>query len=570
MSGTPLVLICTCHETLSRALPKHALRIGIISRMPAAHLEFVPSLCRQEDMDRTAGLLEETKHSAVLLAACSPFARGNKVIEGLARSNYAIPASLVDLREGCAWIHGGNPEAAAAKAVDLVCMGLAGLTRRERSPNFHVQRERRVLVVGAGPAGLAAAGTLAQLGIEVILADRMSRQGGLLNQIGRLFPRNTPSQEFLAPLLQDAAHPAVNFLPKTSVTRTDGDPGRFEARLSCDGQNKTVIAGALILACGAMPVLPENHFRSGELSGVISQLELETRLRKLEGQEPAPPGITGAVFIQCMAAREDARPYCSSICCPTALKNALRLKNINREICVTILHRGITTPGRTLEELYRQAMASGIRFVAFSPADPPKVRGDNFVNAVSLTDALSARRLDIAADLVVLSTPLRPRPETASLAGDLGLRLDGMGFVCGTEPMQPLAAPLHGVYLCGAVRWPVSAQDAVDQGRAAAVKAATFLTQGGVDQKRLFLPGSQSGIASIRAEACSRCGRCVAGCPYGACRREGNEVISVSGIRCRGCGLCAAVCPSGAARIPEQDSASMRAMLREIAPRIIQ
>ena len=567
MSGTPLIFICTCYETLSRTIPRGVLRTGIVARRPNAHIEFVPSLCRREDIDLIAGLIKERKHASVLLAACSPFARGNVVLDGLARRNPAMQASLVDVREGCAWVHGGNPDAAAAKAVDLVCMGLAGLRCREHSSEFHFQPVRRVLVVGAGPAGLAAAGTLARLGIEVSLAERMSRPGGLLNQIGRLFPYNMPGREFLATFLSEASHPCVDLLPKTSVTRIEGDPGRFEAHLSLEGRDMTVTAGAVILACGAMPVLPQNRFHSGELSGVISQLELETRLNKLEREESAPAGIAGAVFIQCVDAREDARPYCSTICCPTALKNALRLKNLNRDISVTVLHRGIMTPGRDLEELYRQTMASGVRFVAFSPASPPEVHGDGFVSSVSLTDALSARRLEIAADLVVLSTPLKPRPETASLAGDLGLRLDEIGFACGTEPMQPLVAPTPGVYLCGAVRWPVSAQEAVDQGRAAAIKAAGFLAQGALDLNRLFLPGSRRGPASIRTEACSRCGRCVSGCPYGACRREKNGPVTVCGIRCRGCGLCVAVCPSGAVRIPEQDSASVRAMLREIAPR---
>lgn len=201
--------------------------------------------------------------------------------------------------------------------------------------------------------------------------------------------------------------------------------------------------------------------------------------------------------------------------------------------------------------------------------------------------------MDLPADLVVLSTPLKPRPETSILAGGLGVRLDRMGFACGCEPMQPLVTPIPGVYLCGAVRWPVYAEQAVDQGRATAAKAAAFLLnwahseidpgalsnfdllQGkvsvGDEKQQSFsqlrqLPGPRPGISSVRTEACSRCGQCVAVCPYGACSRGADGIVSVSGGRCQGCGLCTAVCPSGAARIPEHNLA-LRAMLREIAPR---
>ncbi len=569
MSRKSLVIACTCHGTLSSAIPEQAMADAIAVRRQSVRLEFMPSLCRQKDLDNLYALIEREKPASVLVAACSPFAKGRGVLDGIAARDCQVPVFLADIREGCAWIHAGDPESAAAKAADLICMGLTKLEHQEGVAFTPVRVEKRVLVVGAGPAGLAAAGTLAQMGMAVTLADRLGRMGGLLNQIGRLFPHNIPSQDLLSPLLRGIEHPAVEFLPKTSVTRIDGDPGRFEAHLNREGRDEVLTAGAVILACGAQPVLPENRFRAGELPGVISQLELETRLKKLEAEGAVASEFRSAVFIQCIAAREDAHPYCSSICCPTALKNAVRIKTLSPEIAVTVLHRGIMAPGKVLEELYRRAMAAGVRFVVYDPTDPPEVRGNGHVASVFLRDGLSTRSLELPADIVALSTPLKPRPETAGLAEGLCVRLDNMGFACGREPMQPLSAPVSGVYLCGTARWPVSADRAVEQGRAAAMKAAAFLAEGEIHRKALALAGPVSGTASTRTEACSRCGQCIAVCPYGACRRDDDGRAVVSGARCRGCGLCAAVCPSGAARVPEHNSTALRAMLREIAPRIV-
>lgn len=565
MNTAPLVIVCTCHDTLCPVLPERALVEGMAVRRPEARLKFFPSLCRPSDLKSLSALIEQERPSALLLAACSPFAKGRNILDELIRGECAIPVDLIDIREGCSFIHAGDSDA-PDKAVDLICMGLAGLIHRQRSPKVSFQPQRRALVVGAGPAGLAAAGILARLGIPVTLADRMGRAGGLLNQIGKLFPANTPSRELLDPLLQEIDNPMVDFLSKTSVARIEGDPGSFTAHLVRDGQESIVQAGAVILACGALPVLPDKDFRSGEVAGVISQLELETRLRKLETQEAGTPEFKNAVFIQCMAARDEAHPYCSTVCCPTALKNALRLKSLNREVNVTVVHRGIMAPGRAMEELYRKAMTAGVRFVAYSPADPPEVRGDGKVSAVSLKDALSGRDTLLPADLVVLSTPLKPRPETSVLTKGLGVRLDEMAFARGREPMHPLATPVPGVYLCGTVRWPVYAEQAVDQGRAAGVKTAAFLAGGSIGD---LCPASPPGPAkaAVRTDACSRCGQCVAVCPYGASRRDEDGAVSVSAIRCHGCGLCTAVCPSGAARIPEHNVA-IREILREIAPRI--
>jgi len=569
MNTAPLVIVCTCHGTLSTTLPESALVDGVGARRSDVRLKFVPSLCRPSDLKGLSELIRQDRPRGLLLAACSPFARGRDILDEPVRSGCTTPAELVDIREGCAFVHSGDKEA-PDKAVDLICMGLAALTHRQPSPRMSFQPQRRALVVGAGPAGLAAAGILARLGIPVTLADRMARAGGLLNQVGRLFPFNTPSGELLAPLLKGIDNPLVDFLSKTSVARIEGDPGSFTAHLVRDGQESIVQAGAVILACGALPVLPDKDSKTGDMSGVISQLELETRLRKLEAPEAAAPEFKNAVFVQCMAARDDAHPYCSTICCPTALKNALRLKNLSRDIDVTILHRGIMAPGRAMEELYRKAMTAGVHFMAYSPEQPPEVRGNGNVTALSVTDALSSRTALLRAELVVLSTPLKPRPETSVLARGLGMRLDEMAFACGREPVHPLATPIPGVYLCGTVRWPVYAEQAVDQGHAAGVKTAAFLEQAGTAESHPLLsslhgPGFMK--ASVRTDACSRCGQCVAVCPYGASRRDQDGSVTVSAIRCHGCGLCTAVCPSGAARIPEHNAA-MREMLREIAPRV--
>ena len=128
-------MVCTCHNTLTRTLSKTGLAAGLASRRPEPRVEFVPSLCREEDLERLSTLIERDRPTAVLLAACSPFAKGRAALEGLALRCNSTLTDLVDLREGCAWIHSGNPEAATAKAVDLVRMGLAGLENRENSPH---------------------------------------------------------------------------------------------------------------------------------------------------------------------------------------------------------------------------------------------------------------------------------------------------------------------------------------------------------------------------------------------------------------------------------------------------
>ena len=152
----------------------------------------------------------------------------------------------------------------------------------------------------------------------------------------------------------------------------------------------------------------------------------------------------------------------------------------------------------------------------------------------------------IAAQALVCSTPLQPAASGVELAQQLGLRADNLGFVQGHEPAHPLESDAEGVFVCGSARWPTHVEQAIAQGRAAAVLAVRFVR--GRRMPLDELPDLRA-AAYVRRELCSACGRCVEACPHGACRHDADGVEVVADL-CRRCGVCAAVCPCRAARLP--------------------
>ena len=64
-------------------------------------------------------------------------------------------------------------------------------------------------------------------------------------------------------------------------------------------------------------------------------------------------------MIQCVGARNEERPYCGRICCGAALKNALKLKELNRNVDVTVFYRDIRAYGFR-EDFYLQAREKGV------------------------------------------------------------------------------------------------------------------------------------------------------------------------------------------------------------------
>lgn len=92
---------------------------------------------------------------------------------------------VANIREQCAWLHTPGT-AATAKALDEIRMALARINLdRETLPDVSIAD--KALVVGGGPAGLAAAKDLAGVGKEVDIVERGTYLGGRLCQISLLF-----------------------------------------------------------------------------------------------------------------------------------------------------------------------------------------------------------------------------------------------------------------------------------------------------------------------------------------------------------------------------------------------
>ena len=83
-------------------------------------------------------------------------------------------------------------------------------------------------------------------------------------------------------------------------------------------------------------------------------------------------GSQSLVMIQCVGCRNEERDYCARICCSHAIKNALKLKEINPEMDLYILFQDMRTYGFN-EDYYREASNKDVKFIRYEPQDKPQV-----------------------------------------------------------------------------------------------------------------------------------------------------------------------------------------------------
>ena len=88
----------------------------------------------------------------------------------------------------------------------------------------------------------------------------------------------------------------------------------------------------------------------------MTQLELEEQIAA--GDESGPASAESVVMIQCVGCRNEDRNYCARVCCSQAVKNALKLKELNPEMDIYVLFRDMRTYGFR-EDYYREASEQG-------------------------------------------------------------------------------------------------------------------------------------------------------------------------------------------------------------------
>jgi heterodisulfide reductase subunit A len=268
-------------------------------------------------------------------------------------------------------------------------------------------------------------------------------------------------------------------------------------------------------------------------------------------------------MIQCVGSRSDERPYCSRVCCTTAVKNATRVKEVDPEMPVYVLYRDMRTSGLR-EEHYRRAAELGVVFVRFDGDRPPRVEASPEGLRVEVEDLTTGESLGLSARRLVLSAATLPRDDNGVLAKMLKVPLSKDGFFLEAHmKLRPLDFATDGVFLCGMAQWPKFLDESVAQGLGAAARAATVLALPSLEAEGV--------VAWVDEELCRGCGRCLEVCEYGANALEdagdGVLVCRVNEVLCKGCGVCAVRCPSKAITVRHFTDGQLLSMVEALMER---
>ena len=489
--------------------------------------------CSSDGVDSIKRAIWRERLNRIVVAACTPRTHEplfRKACEDAGLNKYIL--EFANIRDQCSWIHMREPEKATEKSKDLVRMAAAKASLLEPQEEKRVSVEPTALVIGGGISGMNAALNLARQGFAVHMIEEEHNLGGMLRGLYKLYPTFADAHAFLNSVINEVEEEErITVWTSATVKDFEGYVGNFNVTIATAGNEEVLKIGTIIVAIGAQDFKPEGFYHY-DGSTVITQLELEERLRKCETDGDFSPLGTRIVMIQCVGSRGRKFSYCSKICCTTALKNALLIKDNVPDAEIYILHDGLNVYGE-FESMLIEAHKKGIKFVKMEVGNEPNVE-DTMVRTYH---ANIKKDIEIEADLVVLATPLISTPEFERISKLLKVPLGSDGFFYEAHvKLRPVDFATDGIYICGTAHGPRDIPESIAQALGASSRASIPMARGFVVPEAITPVFDDS--------ACVRCGLCADKCPYGALRLE--EKLEVIDALCKGCGTCVAACPTGA------------------------
>jgi heterodisulfide reductase subunit A2 len=333
-----------------------------------------------------------------------------------------------------------------------------------------------VVVVGGGTAGMEAAGQLAKAGISVTLIEKEKDMGGHLKEWHHLFPDRRNSNEVITYLKDHIDSKNIKLITGNTVGDLQKKGNEFILNTN---SGEEIRADAVLLATGFDLFKSERkeEYGYGIYDNVITSADLEKMFRekgvKLKnGGRPNKIGI-----LHCVGSRDEkvGNFYCSKLCCVTAVKQAIELKEYLRESKIFCFYMDMRMGGALYEEMYRESQEKyGINFIRGKISEV-SVNIDNKL-VIKVEDTLAGRPLKMELDLLVLMAGMEMSADGTKLAETGGLKTgENRFFASADHHFGSNLSNIKGLFYAGTCTAPMNISETISHARGAVADIINYL-----------------------------------------------------------------------------------------------
>lgn len=254
------IYLCGCGTMVSEKISFDDIRKAVSSFPDQPSVSVVDFICSEEGRAAFVEELKRERPERVVVAACSP--RNHEATFRCCLAEAGINPWLlqcVNIREQIAWVTTHRAEA-TEKAVRSLRGAISRVRLQAPLETMTLEVCPDVLVIGAGPAGIKAALTLAEAGRRVTLVERSPSIGGLPVLFEEVFPNLECAACLLEPAMMEILHGEhagrIELLTLAEVVEVKGYYGHFQiticARPRHVSQSSCISCGQCAAVCPAL------------------------------------------------------------------------------------------------------------------------------------------------------------------------------------------------------------------------------------------------------------------------------------------------------------------------------
>jgi heterodisulfide reductase subunit A len=333
-----------------------------------------------------------------------------------------------------------------------------------------------VVVIGGGTAGIEAAGQLAKNGCRVTLLEKNVETGGHLRNWHHLFPDRKPGNDVIKYLDININESGLKLEKGTTVRNIEKDGRRFTVTTD---KGAVLNADAIVVATGFDLFRSEKkeEYGYGIYDNVITSADLEKKfsegsLLTTNGKAPQKIG-----FVHCVGSRDEksGNLYCSKLCCVTAVKQAIEVREMLPDSKVFCFYMDIRMGGAHYEELYMQAqLEHGVNFIRGKVSEVAENIKGSLIAKVE--DTLIGRPLRMELDMLVLMAGMEASEGSKVIGGMLGLKTgQNRFFSCVDDHFGSNISNVPGVFYAGSCTAPMNITETICNARSAAIDVLNYL-----------------------------------------------------------------------------------------------
>ena len=255
------VYFCRCGGIVSEKVDGAQLEALLKKSGEDAYFTTIDLACSDDGKAQIVEDIGKNKPDRVVFVACSP-REHEPTFQGVLATADMNPflMQMVNAREHVAWVT-ENAEAATEKAFHQILAAVRRVRLHEPLDRQQIEVTTDTLIIGAGPAGLKAALTLAEAGRKVVLVEKGPILGGMPVRYQEVFPKLECGPCVLEPFMAEVLHGPhaanIEILLLSELAEIKGSFGNFEVKIK---KAPRYVDVATCIGCGAcIPSCPASE-----------------------------------------------------------------------------------------------------------------------------------------------------------------------------------------------------------------------------------------------------------------------------------------------------------------------